>query len=272
MTASRKQIYLTIDDSPGQYMAGLLDFLRDHDVPSLIYVRGDKIEQFGAAGVDLLLRAIDEGHVIGNHLYHHRHAHQLSYDDVIRDIEMTQNLIDDIYAKSGQAQPVKTLRFPHIDRGCGSEVVDFNAPINRPFAAQIKAVLRDGVRLPDTKVTAQMLENKTRLQAYLADHGYVQPFTGITHDFFAQSEMACAYDSLLTYSTADWMATARHAGKWPYQTSDDLIQKIDDCDYLNDPTSRDVVLMHDDRLEDITPITIRLITHFLSKNVEFISV
>ena len=76
---------------------------------------------------DPIVRAIEKGFVIGNHTYTHRRASELSFEDVVVEIEKTEKMIDDMYQKAGRARTHKLLRFPHIDRGAGGWVVDYNA-------------------------------------------------------------------------------------------------------------------------------------------------
>ena len=61
-------IYLTFDCG---YENGntplILDVLKKHDVPALFFVTGHFMEEHP----ELVKRMVDEGHIIGNHTWHH---------------------------------------------------------------------------------------------------------------------------------------------------------------------------------------------------------
>lgn len=65
---SQKVIYLTFDCGyENGYTASILDTLRKHNAPAAFFVVGNMIE----SAPDLIRRMVAEGHIVGNHTYHH---------------------------------------------------------------------------------------------------------------------------------------------------------------------------------------------------------
>jgi len=89
----------------------------------------------------------------------------------------------------------------------------------------------------------------------------------VTLPWFADTEMAEAYDAMFTFSTSDWMVTPRHAGKWPYADLSDLKRKIDDDADLRDARGRHIILAHDQ--DGLFPVVTALIDHMLHKGFKF---
>lgn len=66
--ASEKTIYLTFDAGyENGHTANILDTLQKHKVKAAFFVVGNYIEQNPA----LVRRMVEEGHIVGNHTYHH---------------------------------------------------------------------------------------------------------------------------------------------------------------------------------------------------------
>ena len=65
---SKKVIYLTFDCGyENGYTAKILDTLKEHQAPAAFFVVGHMIE----SAPELICRMAAEGHVVGNHTYHH---------------------------------------------------------------------------------------------------------------------------------------------------------------------------------------------------------
>ena len=65
---SQKVIYLTFDCGyENGYTASILDTLKKHNAPAAFFVVGNMIE----SSPDLIRRMVAEGHIVGNHTYHH---------------------------------------------------------------------------------------------------------------------------------------------------------------------------------------------------------
>lgn len=258
-----KDIYLTIDDSPSPYTDKLVDFLDEHGIAGTFYVRGALVDE----NPEPLIRALKHGHIVGNHLYSHQRASILPFKKIVDEIEKTEHLIEYLYRQAGSSQKYKLLRFPHMDRGCGAQIVDYEA--YPKYKKQLESIFLDSLNVKPAEPDKNMIEKKGNLQAYLLSKGYEQPFKGITHGFFRHTEMVEAYDSMFTYSTGDWMLTKRHLGKWPYKSVNDLVTKMDRTLYLKDEKSADILLIHDDR-QDILDVTKKLLEYWIDKKANFL--
>ena len=65
---SQKVIYLTFDCGyENGYTETILDALKKHDAPAAFFVVGNMIE----TAPDIICRMVAEGHIVGNHTYHH---------------------------------------------------------------------------------------------------------------------------------------------------------------------------------------------------------
>lgn len=65
---SQKVLYLTFDCGyENGYTAQILDVLKDHQAPAAFFVVGHMIQ----SSPDLIRRMVQEGHIVGNHTFHH---------------------------------------------------------------------------------------------------------------------------------------------------------------------------------------------------------
>ncbi len=258
-----RNAYLTIDDTPSPHTDALIDFLVARDVPAILYVRGDMMEQHGTQSV---IRAIQKGFVIGNHLYNHLRSSEISFESVCDEILKTQKIIDICYAEAGVKQPFKLIRFPHLDRGSGGWIVNYDT-YEEPDRSEIVKLFSDGINIDLTKPSEKLFDHKAKIEGFLKQENFVAaPFQGITLPWH-KGEVAGSIDALYTYSTSDWMLLGRHKGKWPYKTLDDLKRKIDEDKNLNHPTSSHIILAHDkDEIENVLP---DLVDHLLRKQFNF---
>lgn len=258
------RLYLTIDDSPSRETDGLTDFLAGHDIPAILFCRGDRL----AENFDPVVRAVEKGFVIANHGYNHRRASRLSFAEVVHEIEDTESLIEKAYKQAGRARSGKHFRFPHMDRGCGGWVVDYDALPEAHRDTVIK-LFGDGLNISLSPPHEEQVVRKQKLQDYLKAEDYTAPdFAGVAHPWYVETELAQAVDAMFTYSTSDWMITPRHAGKWPYKTLDDLLAKIDNDPWLAAEGSANIVLAHDQ--DGMLPTTKALIGHMLERGFSFV--
>lgn len=260
--------YLTIDDSPSPFTAEMCNFLIKQGIPALLFVRGDMVEQYGDQD---LIEAVKNGFVLGNHAYTHTHFQNLGYDSLITEIEKTESILNRVYDKAGVKRPGKYFRFPHMDRGAGGYVVDYDA-CPETYRQFVTDLFMDGVRLNLTTPSKDDIDKKARLQIFLKDQGFVQPFQGVSYPWFKDSEMEQAADCMYTFSTSDWMVLNRHRGRWKYKSLQDLKAKIDDDPWLNSKHSRSIILIHDKTDPEFPEIFKSLIDHMLGKDYEFLSI
>lgn len=87
------QIALTFDDGPHSvYTPRLLDGLKERGIPATFFVLGENIE----GNEELLERMNQEGHLIGNHTYHHVKLDSLQHDTAVEEIQKTSMLVEKI--------------------------------------------------------------------------------------------------------------------------------------------------------------------------------
>ena len=235
--------YLTIDDSPSPHTDGITAFLIKRNIPALLFARGDLIE----ANPEPIVRAIENGFIIGNHSYSHCPFGDLNYDEAVKDIEQCEELINDCYQIAGIERHGKYFRFPYLDRGNGDR-------IERHF---------DNV----TNIDINNDNSVHKLQIYLKEHGFTQPFK-TNHPIYNNPSIANASDCLMTFTSYDWMMTNRHKGKWDYKNIDDLKQRLDDSDMKNHDGN--ITIFHDQSETFETFKT--LIDYMIDKGYDFISI
>ncbi len=270
--------YLTIDDSPTNHTDALTDFLAERDIPAVLFCVGADYKDLGiqCQGMesmpDPVLRAIRKGFLIGNHTYTHSRYSEMNYEDMVREIEKTEQIIDRLYKKAGKTRAAKLFRFRDIDRGCGTHVIDYAKA--GPYAETIRDIFMSGVNLKEQEQTAEALEKKEKLQAYLAREGFTAAvYKDVEFPWYTQTEMAAARDSLYTYSTSDWMLNPdfnAHAGGWAYRSFDALKRKIDDDPWLNAEDSANIVLAHDHN--NLLEVTTGLIDHMDRRGIKFLDI
>ncbi|KHF41307.1 delta-lactam-biosynthetic de-N-acetylase [Halalkalibacter okhensis] len=65
---SKKELYLTFDNGyENGYTEKVLDVLKDKEVPAAFFVTGHYLND----APELIQRMVDEGHIVGNHSWHH---------------------------------------------------------------------------------------------------------------------------------------------------------------------------------------------------------
>jgi hypothetical protein len=218
------------------------------------------------ARLDAVLYGIERGFIMANHTYSHPHAVDLSFEDICAEIEKTDNVLEKLYQRAGVKRPGKYFRFPYLDRGMGSFLVEDLPEQHRTAQEEL---LSSGLGHVPQKPAAALIEKKRRVQEFLKKLGYTNlPVKNVTLPWYAKTEMAQSIDSLCTYSTADWALLERHKGKHGFSTIQDLKNKIDQDAGLKDKGSSHIVLAHDQG--EIYEVTTALIDHFLARNFEFL--
>lgn len=91
-----KKIALTFDDGPHPvYTQEMLDLLEKEQVPATFFLLGQNVELYG----DLVKEISEEGHLIGNHTYHHVQITTLPAEQACEEIDKTNNLIKELTGK-----------------------------------------------------------------------------------------------------------------------------------------------------------------------------
>nr|WP_317283076.1 polysaccharide deacetylase family protein [uncultured Sellimonas sp.] len=90
---SGKKIAITFDDGPSKaYTPKLLDGLKKRNVHASFFVIGKQAEK----NPEIIERMYKEGHVIGNHTYHHLELTKLNKEKERKEIEKTNKVIEKI--------------------------------------------------------------------------------------------------------------------------------------------------------------------------------
>jgi chitin deacetylase len=103
-----RPVALTFDDGPGPSTPRLLDVLGRHGAPATFFVLGrnllgDALGGDREAASAIIVRAVQEGHVIGNHTV--THARALAPHDLFREVEECDELVRELYARAGRPAP-----------------------------------------------------------------------------------------------------------------------------------------------------------------------
>lgn len=89
----KKRIALTFDDGPHPiYTPQMLELLKEEQVPATFFLLGENVEPYG----DVVKEIAKEGHLIGNHTYHHVQITSLSLEEACKEIQETSDLIEEL--------------------------------------------------------------------------------------------------------------------------------------------------------------------------------
>ncbi|MBH8562436.1 polysaccharide deacetylase family protein [Nostoc sp. CENA67] len=89
LSQGQKVIALTFDDGPWpESTAQILDILKENNIKGTFFVVGQNVKHYP----DLVKRVIAEGHIIGNHTWHHWY-HYMNPQAAAYEIDNTTNLI-----------------------------------------------------------------------------------------------------------------------------------------------------------------------------------
>jgi peptidoglycan/xylan/chitin deacetylase (PgdA/CDA1 family) len=102
---------------PPERFSDLLDILKSRNIKATFMVIGDLIE----GNEDILVKAINDGHELGNHQKHNKNYINLTINEFINDLEFTQTKIDELYNTAGKTQLLKIYRAPKGPFGINNE-------------------------------------------------------------------------------------------------------------------------------------------------------
>lgn len=106
-----KVVYFTFDNGYEQgYTDEILDVLKKENVPATFFVTGHYVE----SSPDLVKRMVDEGHIIGNHSYHHPDFTVISKEAMKKELE-------DLEAAVAEVSDQKEIKFLRPPRGMFNE-------------------------------------------------------------------------------------------------------------------------------------------------------
>ncbi|MBN1667765.1 MAG: polysaccharide deacetylase family protein [Anaerolineales bacterium] len=243
-TIVSKTAYLTIDDAPSADFERKTAYLLEQGIPAIFFCGGKELQ----AWPEMVVRAIQQGFVIGNHAAEHTRFSTLSLETCYDLIQRTDAQIEALYAQAGVARPAKYFRFPYGDKGglVGDD----------PFIAPV----------------GEGLERKEALQAHLRRLGYTQPdFPGITYNYYRQAGLLDDVDWYWTYDVLEWAVYAAEH-KFGIDSLAAILARMDEHEPeggrgLNTPGSDEIILTHD-HVENTT-IFPAIIQGLLAKGLRF---
>jgi peptidoglycan/xylan/chitin deacetylase (PgdA/CDA1 family) len=225
----RRVAYLTIDDGPSADMPEKVRYLLSAGVPAIWFCQGRSLEKWP----DFAVEAIEKGHQIGNHSYDHPSFSNLEASECIEQIQRTDGILKDVYARSHVVRYRKYFRFPYGDKG---------------------------------------KRNKTALQSLLRRMGYVPaPSIGITYRSYHSQELDTDIDWYWTYDVMDWSIHSK-VPQEGIDSIEKVLARMDEDDPengkgLNSGNSAEIVLMHDH--EETSPYFRRIVDGLLKKGFSF---
>lgn len=93
---NEKKVYFTFDAGyDNGVLSKILDVLKEKDVKATIFVTGDFLER----EQDLVLRIVEEGHIIGNHTYNHKNITKINDSELVKEISSLENKYKEITGK-----------------------------------------------------------------------------------------------------------------------------------------------------------------------------
>lgn len=92
VSVEKPRIALTFDDGPSRYSEVLLDGLKERKVLATFFLLGVNIE----GNEQIVKRMEQEGHLLGNHTYHHVQLNKVSSREAAQEILTTNNRIFEI--------------------------------------------------------------------------------------------------------------------------------------------------------------------------------
>ena len=103
-------VSLTFDDGPGPSTLELLDVLRNAGCKATFFVLGANLVD----SPEVAIKAVQDGHVLGNHTYSHARPGDLSSDALLQELCITDALILQAYQQAGKPAPAHIpVRLPY---------------------------------------------------------------------------------------------------------------------------------------------------------------
>lgn len=249
-----KKVYLTIDDAPSKDFKEKVNFLYEKNIQAVFFCIGENLIKYE----DDVVYAVRRGFIVGNHSFNHRYFSDMSLEECKVSINMTEEIIEGIYKKSGIERPMKLFRFPHFDQGGDINSEEYEGKWSEPQSEW-------SVYKNDDKRVA--------IQAFLNELGYTQPkFEGINIKFFSDKALMDGIDVRCTFDQMEYYLDQKNA---PYGMSKEetILHRIDeDVPYegrsLNCFETSDIVLIHDH--EKTTRLFYKIIDRYLEKKFDFL--
>lgn len=84
-----RKVALTFDDGPSEYTVELSRGLKERGVQATFFLLGENMEGHR----EMIEELVKDGHLMGNHSYHHVQLNKLSMEEAMEEIEKTNRLI-----------------------------------------------------------------------------------------------------------------------------------------------------------------------------------
>lgn len=247
------EICITIDDGPSLNFRAKVDYLYEQNIPAVFFCIGKKIEKDPGA----IVYAAEKGYLIGNHSYSHHRFSSLSVKDIIREIDKTDKLIEDIFQANNIDQQQRLFRFPYGDKGdlkYGLLFKDFNNAFLSGMGFPQWTIKNFGFLIKPiiAKKKIKGIERSAFIQNFLAEKGYTNFPLEIRYHYY--KELNKDLDWSWTYDTMDWISQHNNVN---LRKIDPLFERLlQDCpeDFRGplkeknsflDSYSKQIVLMHD---------------------------
>jgi peptidoglycan-N-acetylmuramic acid deacetylase len=95
---NKKEIYLTFDNGyENGYTVKILDVLKEKKVPATFFVTGHYLD----TAPDLVKRMAKEGHIVGNHSWHHPDLTQVSNEKLREELESVRKKTEELTGQKG---------------------------------------------------------------------------------------------------------------------------------------------------------------------------
>lgn len=173
----KKNVFLTIDDSPSKDFLPKLNFLKKQKIPAVFFCIGNLLESREAMAIE----CIRSGYTVANHSYSHPHFSEISVEQCIDEITKTDLIIEQLYQQAGVTRAEKWFRFPYGDKG------------DKRFG-KVFSLFKKG----DQK-------RKDAIQNCLRELGYTQPnFEQVTYRFMDKSGLYKDIDWSWTFDIMEW--------------------------------------------------------------------
>ncbi|ADC50191.1 polysaccharide deacetylase for xylans/chitin [Alkalihalophilus pseudofirmus OF4] len=85
---TKKELYLTFDNGyENGYTEKILDVLKEKEVPAAFFVTGHYLD----SASDLVVRMVNEGHIVGNHSWHHPSLPEIGEGRLMEELTKVKN-------------------------------------------------------------------------------------------------------------------------------------------------------------------------------------
>ena len=104
---------LTIDDIASENTRSIVDYLKENDIPALMFAWGENVLKH----YDNAIYALKNGVIVGNHSYSHPFFSKITLDEAKDEIEKNEEVLNRLYKDAGVIRKYRPFRFPYGDRG-----------------------------------------------------------------------------------------------------------------------------------------------------------